>query len=346
MTRPDPQDPLNELAVLVNAAAASSRSMVLLVGPPLSGVTRSMYETAMSQLPDTPLVQLTAGELAEAHAQEDLDAHFGNSLCLQWLDDLSPADLVLLGHGALAGVLPRAVVLASMKTAWCDRLLEHKSAVTAPARTLLMEYADRVTVPFAMTSRERSWLRGQGYPVSKGIAESLVGGEVLVRHYRKAARSNPLGQLLVQAVVDARRCGIHRPFSEDELLALWRACGEDTGGFQRALDWASTPPEGASTGLLFPAGGDRSRGWRPLSYAAGADDGDHDHKPRPLTNHRWQEVADALPNEGDQYALGIAAHLYGQQATAAVALRQAAGGTGAVPQAALRALDHIEAQDR
>ncbi|MEO3976720.1 hypothetical protein [Streptomyces sp. CAU 1734] len=343
MTRSEPQDPLDELAVLVNAAAASSRSMVLLVGPPLSGITRAMYETAMSQLSQARLVQWTAGELAEAHAQKRLDARYGTGLFLQWMDDLSPADLVLLGHGALADVLPSAVVLASVNAGWYERLLEHPSAITAPARTVLMEYADRVTVPFAMTSRERSWLRAQGYLVSKGIAESLVGGEVLVKHYRKAARTNPRGQLLVQAAVDARRCGIHRPFSEDELMALWLACGgEDADAFQQALDWASTPPEGTSTGLIFPAGGDPSRGWRPLAYAAGADDGDHGHKPRPLTSRRWQEVTGALSKKADQYALGIAAHLHGEQATAAFALWQAAGGAGAVARAALRALDRIE----
>ncbi|MFD7616068.1 hypothetical protein [Streptomyces sp. NPDC059802] len=325
MTQPgDRNDPVEEVTRLLESAAGPVNPMVLLVGPPLSGITRSMYEAVQSCLPHGRLYQLTAADLA---ARPDVPSLFsGDGPHVLWLDGLTPADLVLLGRGILDQVLPHALVLASIDTFWADRVLRDSSAATAPARTVLLEYADRITVPFALTPRERSWLRETGYPVSKGIAESLVGGENLVKHYRRGARSNPEGHLLVQAAVDVRRCGIHRPLYEDELQRLWFArggCDDSMLQFRRALDWASSIPDRATTGLLFRARGGQSDTWRVLGYAAGADNGDHGHKARPLDEGAWKQVRELFPVASDQYALGIASHLHGRDDTARLALAKA-----------------------
>jgi hypothetical protein len=324
--------------------------MVLLDGPPLSGVTSSMYEAVQRCLPTARLAQFTALELAEFSARPDFVTQFsGGEPFVLWLDGLSPADLVLLGSGVLDEVLPHALVLASVDTAWRERILKDGSAVTAPARTVLLEYAERVSVPFGMTQRERSLIREMGYPVSKGIAESLVGGENLVKRYHRGARGHREGQFLVQAAVDARRCGIHRPLGEDELYSLWCARGDYEYEqcrplFQRALDWASAVPHDASTGLVFRAAGGRSPDWRVLGYAAGADDGDHGHKPRPLHSRGWNAVLELLPEAGDQFAIGVAAHLHGRGDIAEAALMEAAEAAawghpaGASAAAALRGL--------
>ncbi|MFE5598025.1 hypothetical protein ACFQ8O_02315 [Streptomyces coelicoflavus] len=329
--RPEGQrDPIEKVARLLETATAPTNSMVLLDGPPLSGVTWSMYEAVQRCLPTARLAPLTALELAELSAWPDFVTQFsGGEQFVLWLDGLSPADLVLLGSGVLDKVLPYALVLASVDTAWRERLIKDGSAVTAPARTVLLEYAERVSVPFGMTQRDRAVIRDMGYPVSKGIAESLVGGENLIKRYHRGARSNREGHLLVQAAVDTRRCGIHRPLGEDELYSLWCARGDYEYEqcrplFQRALDWASAVPQDASTGLVFLAADARSPDWRALGYVAGADDGDHGHKPRPLQNREWSAVLELLPEAGDQFAIGIAAHLHGRRDIAEVALTEAA----------------------
>lgn len=323
MTQPgDPKGPVEEVIRLLESAAGPVNPMVLLVGPPLSGVTRSMFEAVRRCLPHGRLHQHSVADLAARSDRAGLFSNGGPHVL--WLDGLTPADLVLLGHGVLDQVLPHAVVLASIDTFWADRVLRDGSTAIAPARAVLLEYADRIPVPFTLTPRERSWLRQMGYPVSKGLAESLVGGENLIKHYRRGARSNPEGQRLVQAAADALRCGIHRPFSEDELKRLWVARGGDDslGAFQRALDWASAIPEGATTGLLFRARGGQSENWRVLGYAAGADNGDHGHKARPLSDDAWKQARELFADVGDQYALGIAAHLHGRDETARLALAQ------------------------
>ncbi|MEU4655014.1 hypothetical protein AB0G32_13940 [Streptomyces sp. NPDC023723] len=305
-------------------------SLVLLDGPPLSGVTRSMDETVRRRLPNARLAPFTALGLAEFSARSDVGAQFSSvEQTVLRLDDLSPADLVLLGHGVLDDVLPHALVMATMATAWCERLLKDGSAVTAPARAVLVQYAKRVSVAFAMTPREEAALREMGFPVSKGFAESIVGGESLVRRYRRRARSHREGHLLVQAAVDARRCGIHRPLGTEEMYRLWCVFGDYEHdrcclAFPRALDWARALPRDAGTGLLVHAAGGTSPHWRVLSYAAGADDGDHGHEPRPLGDHERNAVLTSLPDAADQFAIGIAAHLHDRRDTAKAALTQAA----------------------
>ncbi|MFG2211974.1 hypothetical protein [Streptomyces sp. NPDC048638] len=324
-----PHDPVGEVLRLLKSAAGPANPMVLLDGPPLSGVSRSMYEALQTQLPHARLHQLTAGELADACTGPDTSRLFfaPGHQCVVWLDGLSPADLVLLGQGFLDQVLPQALVMASVNSAWRERILRDRSTLTAPARTVLLEYAQRVSVPFTMTARERSYLRENGFPVSKGLAESLVGGENLIKHYRRAGWENRDGRLLVEAAVDVRRCGIHRPLSEDELHQLWLArCADGSDPrFQQALEWAGTAPQNASMGLLYPAARTPSRpagGWRVLAYAAGADDGDHGHRARPLDD-AWEQVRELLTGADDQYALGVAAHLHGRGGTARAALADA-----------------------
>ncbi|GAA2969180.1 hypothetical protein GCM10010519_00390 [Streptomyces lactacystinicus] len=321
-------DPIDEVSRLLASASEPMNPMILLDGPPLSGISRAMYEGLQRTLPHARFAPFTAPDLALAAVQPDFTSRFsGGGRYVILLDGLTPADLVLLGSGVLDKTLPHAMVLASVDSAWRDRLLADTSPATAPARTVLLEYAHRIKVPFALTARERNYLREKGYPVSKGLAESFVGGENLVRHYRRAARSTPDGHLLVQAAIDVRRCGIHRPLTEDELYRLWCSRTEHDNSralFERALHWASTVPDGASTGLLYRAAGGTSPHWRVLAYAAGADDGNHGHKPRPLGTREWNEVAQQLPESGDQYDLGIAAHLHGRSDTATTALTQAA----------------------
>ncbi|WP_030230218.1 hypothetical protein [Streptomyces sp. NRRL S-350] len=341
-------EPIDEVSRLLASVSEPMNPMILLDGPPLSGISRSMYEGLQRTLPQARLAQFTARDLARTTAQPGFVSQFsGGDRYVLWLDGLTPADLVLLGSGVLDKILPHAMVLASVDTAWRDRLLADTSPATAPARTVLLEYAHCIKVPFALTARERNYLREKGYPVSKGIAESLVGGENLVRHYHRAARSTPDGHLLVQAAIDVRRCGIHRPLTEDELYRLWCSRTDHDNSrplFERALHWASTVPDGSSTGLLYRAAGGTSPRWRVLAYAAGADDGNHGHKTRPLGAREWNEVAQQLPESGDQYDLGIAAHLHGRSDTAITALTQAARAADAghpAAEAAETALHHL-----
>ncbi|MFJ3176028.1 MULTISPECIES: hypothetical protein [Streptomyces] len=74
MTQPgDRNNPVEEAIRLLESAAGPMNPMVLLAGPPLSGITRSMYEAVRSGLPHGRLYQLTVAELA---AYSDLPSLF------------------------------------------------------------------------------------------------------------------------------------------------------------------------------------------------------------------------------------------------------------------------------
>jgi hypothetical protein len=330
-------------AVLI--AQDRSYGFALLDGAPLSGVTRSMYEAVTAKAPNARLINTDVTGLAEI---VDTPALFEqlhpDEQHMVWLDDLSPADLNLLGTDILDRICERAAVIANINTAVCDRILADRSPITGPARTALLEYAMRVHVPFELSPDERKAVQAM-YPsvnVTTGIGEAMVGGNVPVRRYHEGMADNPDGHTLVQAAIDARRCGIHRGLNEAELRELFNSyCGgrRSRHAFTQALTWASEVPPGASVGLIGRNEGGRGERWRVFGYAAGADDGDHGFTVRPIPASGWAAMLKVLA-ESDGYALGIGAHLRDQPGTAVAAFTEAArrpGRSGTAAAAALKA---------
>ncbi|WP_040793418.1 hypothetical protein [Nocardia paucivorans] len=200
----------------------------------------------------------------------------------------------------------------------------------------------RVHVPFELSQDERNAVQAM-YPslnVTTSIGEAMVGGNVLVRRYHDGLAKNPDGHVLVQAAIDARRCGIRRGLSETELRKLFNSyCGgrRSRHTFSQALAWASDIPPGASTGLIRRNRGGQEETWKVLGYLASADDGDHGFSVRPIPDSGWATMLEVLA-DSDGYALGIGAHLRNQPGIAVAAFTEATRRPGPLSTAAAAAM--------
>ncbi|MFI8977154.1 hypothetical protein ACIGO9_30025 [Nocardia asteroides] len=342
-----PRPPADDAATVAEAVLAAGEhgyGFGLIDGYPLAGVTRSMFEAVRAAAPSARVIATDVTGLAEITATPQYLAHWStDEQYLVWLDDLSPADVTLLGTGVLERICRHAAVMANINTAVCERLLADRAPATGPARTVLLEYAHRAHVPFTLSTRERATLEAlyPGLAVTASIGEAMVGGNILVRHYHHAATEYPDGHLLVQAAVDARRAGIHRDLSVTELRELFESYSarpRTERAFAQALDWAGKPPAGASTGLLrAPARPRHPGGWKVLGYVAGADDGAHRSPARPIPESGWTALVAVLAGTNG-YALGIGALLRGRPDIATAAFTAAAGYSDAAGIAATAAL--------
>ncbi|WP_280422764.1 hypothetical protein [Nocardia carnea] len=340
--KPSADDPAAAVeAVLI--MQGPSYGFALLDGAPLAGVTRSMFEAVKATAPTARLINTDVTRLAEIVDTPTLfEQMHPDEQYVVWLDDLSPADLNLLGTGILDRICQRAAVIANINTAVCDRILADRSPVTGPARTALLEYATRKHVSFELSQDERKAVQAI-YPnvnVTTSIGEALVGGNVVVHRYHEGITDNPDGHTLVQAAIDARRCGIHRGLTETELRELFNSyCGgrRSRHAFTQALTWASDVPPGASVGLIARTEGGQGAAWKVLGYAAGADDGDHGFTIRPIPDSGWTAILKVLA-KSDGYALGIGAHLRNQPDTAVAAFTEATRHPGTCCTAAAAAL--------
>ncbi|WP_284741662.1 hypothetical protein [Amycolatopsis sp. RTGN1] len=305
---------------------------VLLDGAPLSGVTRSMYE-AVRRHPDALLIHTwTALDVAAAvnspAALTDFDERLDPTQpSLIWLDDLSPADLLLLTPGVLDAVSHRALIIASINTSWVDRILADRSPVTANGRVVLLEYAARVTVSFELEHHVRKQLSAQrpDLDFSTSVGEAFVGGNVLLQRYKSAGAAAADGRMLVEAASDARRAGLHRGVRETELKNLLPRSSVAPRGqrrFASALEWATLAPAGASSGILFS--GKEKDTWQVMSYVAAADDGSRGNPTRPIYDQTWDAIITTVP-AADALQVGVSAHLRGRADVAEKAFRRAAG---------------------
>lgn len=157
------------VAALQHGQRADGREypFVLLDGAPLSGVTYSMYESVRSYYPASTRLYawnaLTLATLVESPGAlkefDDLLAAAENNVIV--LDDLSPADLLLLTPAALDVMSSRAAILANINTSWIERILADRSSITASGKAALLEYAARVSVPFTLGPRERERFSAQ-----------------------------------------------------------------------------------------------------------------------------------------------------------------------------------------
>lgn len=306
---------------------------VLLDGAPLSGVTRSMYEAVRSCCPDSHLIHTwTALDVAAAVDSPDALKVFDKLLdpahqSVIWLDDLSPADLMLLTPAVLDVVARRALIIASINTSWADRILADRSPVTATGRVVLLEYAARVTVPLELEPHVREQLSAlrPDLDFSTSVGEAFVGGNVLLQRYQTAGAAAADGRALVEAAIDARRAGLHRGVRENELKDLLPRSSAAPRGhrrFVRALEWATSVPAGANSGILFS--GKEKGTWQVMSYVAAADDGGRGEPTRVISDQTWDEIITTVPAT-DALQVGVSAHLRGRADVAEKAFRRAAG---------------------
>lgn len=320
---------------------------VLFDGMPLAGTTRQMYQVVRDSQPDDVyLLNTPCPELVQMVREGQLATLPSDAPTVVWLDDLAPADLVMLDPGTVTAIARRGMLLANVKTAWVTLLAADTSPVTAPARQLLASDAlQRLTVPFEIPAEQRADAQATFPHVSLGVSlgESLVGGDELVRHYDSCRDHEPDLYLLVSILIDLRRAGVHRGATSDTLRTLYNRLRGHRGrlsrrAFTALLDRACQPPEKASIGMI--GHDERLNTYRACAYLAGADDGDHGHPHRPITEDTWSGLIAVLPRH-DAYYLGFGAHLRGHVDIAATAWERAVNSSHVViAEHAVKALNH------
>jgi hypothetical protein len=230
-----------------------------------------------------------------------------------WLDDLTAADLSHLNGEVLDAVARSGCLVTTMTAERWDEV-KNGGEIATTALTALYR-AQPVRLSFEMTEAETAEAR-RLYPdevITASIAETLVGGPVLLDKYRAGRDQQPAGCAVVRAAVDARRCGLVRPLKRAELSRLFplylagiRGDLEATPAlFDEGLAWAARPV--ASQVALVTRNGD---GWTILDYVVKADDGKNQHPSRPVLAQLWTELPD-LAEPRDGVNIGIRAFLSG-----------------------------------
>ncbi|MEV0119888.1 sel1 repeat family protein, partial [Streptomyces sp. NPDC050844] len=256
-----PRDCDEELTAMVTQAVLFG-GLVVVTGEPLSGKTTAAWAALHQAVSDEGRVYAPhpGTNLHDLPAQ--LRGHDPPGTYVVWLDDL---DGHLGRHGLTAGLLAQLVgekvlVLATMSDeayethrfggGRASRLLsgvawvQLNSRWSEPELGRLAEAADPRLVDAARWRGER------------GVTEYLAVGPELWDEWRRAARRNPLGHLLVRAAIDLARCGLTRGVTPKLLSQVQEEYGPEAAdagseSFDEALAWATEPRHGV-TGLLVP----------------------------------------------------------------------------------------------
>ncbi|MGJ5831986.1 tetratricopeptide repeat protein [Streptomyces ossamyceticus] len=253
---------------------------VLIVGDSTAGKSRLAYEAMRVAVPDFVLVQ--------AQPSEDLQAlSSAVSAARRWVVWLDEFDQFLRAGGItvemvkamLAGPEREVVLLASMRTKEYARYSARQRDLTDAAtwragREVLLHAGEPVELDRLWSPQEV----GRAHAADRdprlkaaaqasdrfGVAEVLAAGPELYNDWKHAWQANehPRGAALVAAAVDCRRMGLHRPLNTSLLVAMHEIYLATRGGdilrpepLEDALDWATTPVQGASSLLLPYHGG-------------------------------------------------------------------------------------------
>jgi tetratricopeptide (TPR) repeat protein len=307
---------------------------VLLVGDSKSGKSRTAVEAARKAFGelDPPVILARDGEAVAELTQLDPRLPIDPVPALVWLDDLSASDLNSLTGTVLDALAQQSAVVATITTARWNEVLHSSTGITAAARDALRR-AVRVDVDFEPTEDERADFQ-RTYPDEElrgTIAETLVGGDVLLAKYQAGRQGHPAGCALVQAAVDVRRAGVTRPVTEPELRSLFPlylrrvriGLAPTTEQFTEGLRWAAEPVA-SQVALLRRTESPRGEvGWEALDYVVSADDGQRDHPFRAIPDELWLELPNLAPAV-ESFAIGFAASLRDLPEVAIRASRRAA----------------------
>ena len=291
------------------AAHTYRQPMIVIDALPLSGTTRLMIDAVRDTHPDAAIIDRKPADLVAMAYARDFDDLSPYQTYVVWLDDLCPGNLLLLDPEVLDIITTHAVILASMNRAWVWRIVTDTSRVAATARTVLTAYAHYVAMPSQMDAEEQRRVQAS-FPhvrINTNLAEALVGGNVLVGRYDRGRYGCPHGHALVSLAIDARRAGVHRGLTVEELTELFRRSGtlgaRSPQAFNEALEWATIVPNDAASALLHP---DRKGGWTALPYLAAAEDGNYGHPTREIAPRTWLTMIAALPPT-DSFHVGAGA---------------------------------------
>ncbi|MCF2525875.1 hypothetical protein [Yinghuangia soli] len=254
---------------------------VLIIGESTAGKTRAAYEAMTAVLGDHVLVepQNRDGLAAALDAAQN-----SRQPCVVWLDDLER----FLGTGGLTRADVRALVeggrhrntiLATMRTEEHARFLHsgHHSADRLGAETRaqgedVIRLAHQIHLARRWSAAEVGRLRAHdadprlsealAHAEAFGVSEYLSAGPQLLGAWQAAwaPGTHPRGAALVAAGVLARRSGMHRHLTAQQLADAAEAYLEARGGallrpepLADAVAWATTPLF-ATSSLLLPDG--------------------------------------------------------------------------------------------
>ncbi|MFH8616609.1 hypothetical protein ACH4E8_16225 [Streptomyces sp. NPDC017979] len=276
-----------ELRSALRTMATSGGGVLLLIGNPSTGKTRSAYEAVRAELPGRWLVRPKDAAEVAALAERGGTPPDPAPLIL-WLDGVDRLLDAPLADAPLADApAPLAAALVELcdpqrptvviGTLWPEQYDRHASASVAAVREVL-DLATTVVVPdeFSASERERTQDVGwrdprlsAAYWISNfGIVQTLAGAPALERCWRTG---DPYGRAVLTAAVDARRLGgpevtpsaFLRAAAPGYLTSAQWARADD-GWWERAIGYATRPVEGTArangtagtTSALSPCAGD------------------------------------------------------------------------------------------
>jgi hypothetical protein len=320
-------------AALRQAAQRSEPTLVVVSGRSKTGKSRTMLEAAAVTVPDAwLLVPRNPAALATA-ARGDAPPEATAGPCVIWLDDLepwakpgdqglSPETLKALAEWpqpvvVLATQGGKGVDLASVSAAG---FLEITSDLLARAETFWLEAAVtpgeaiRLSEHFGRTVAERV--------EREGIGEFMIAAPRLIARL-ETDRECPEGQAIVRAAIDIQRAGLVRPLPVGWLQAVWGhylPAPPTPEGFERVLDWATSPLY-TRTALLSRAPNGDADTYTPydyLVYRASVI------QRRPIYPAVWERVIDEYAKgESEFLTVAVLAYLMNEPNRAELAFRRA-----------------------
>ncbi|MFF0451550.1 hypothetical protein ACFYT4_35230 [Streptomyces sp. NPDC004609] len=266
-----------ELRLTLRTVATSGGGVLLLVGNPSTGKTRSAYEAVRAELPGRWLVRAKDAAEVAALAEQGATPTAPYPLIL-WLDGIgrfldTPAPLSSAALVELCDPQRPTVVIGTL---WPEQYDRHTSAAAAVREVL--DLATTVVVPdeFSASERERAqevaWrdprLAAAYWNSNFGIVQTLAGAPALERRWRTG---DAYGRAVLTAAVDARRLGgpevttpaFLRTAAPGYLTSAQWARADD-GWWERAIGYATQPVDSTvgtdstagTTSALSPCAGD------------------------------------------------------------------------------------------
>ncbi len=337
--------------MLMRSASEPERNMILLVGPPLAGKTRTAYEALIAEptlSQATVVVPRTPAQFEQLLNPRTTRRAPPGPLVV-WLDDLDRLDgidergrrIFALSILSALGRLQRPVVALGTMTERSDHKLD-RDAQDPYRRDLLRELSTRamtriVRLDEQLSESERKRLH-RAYPSlpaahrpREGIGTLLMGREELEARLQAGQREHPAGTAIVRATVDWFRAGISKPIGREALRLLWPEYLErddpSDRGFAQGLDWALTPwPMSVAPLHEVPDPGDPDRRKNEAAYEPHPLVIDYeDHAlVRDIDPIAWDQIL-GLADARDALSLGLAAVLRNKPQQAIKAFTQAEG---------------------
>ncbi|MEU1009636.1 hypothetical protein [Streptomyces sp. NPDC005890] len=286
----------DEALLAALASAAADGGLVVVLGEPFAGKSRTALAILAAALPTARVYAPDAG--ADLRGLPDLLRGAAAHRVL-WLDDLDSH----LGDGGLEPrLLARlaglgTVVLATLRE---DAYEEYRQT----PRGRVLDLAQIVELPREWTDAERAraaaskdprLTEAAGLAGAEGLAAHLAVEPRLWADFRRAGRKHPRGQALVRAAIDLARCGLRGPLPQDLLVEVAESYGPSDGTepVEEALEWAARERYGVLP-LLRRVG---PRAWAAAGPLVGAARYDEDYPP--VDGALWQRALDvARTGEG------------------------------------------------